>query len=107
MDHVSILLDIKEQIGALNANMMDARNSRTRMENNINELKGDIAQIKPVVAIVAKMEPEHNDLMRFRDRVGGYVWLGGVIAMGAIYLLWHGLMFFSDSIKTWLGRLFH
>lgn len=102
-DHVSILLDIKEQIGALNANMMDARRSRERMEESLDEVKATIAEIKPVVAVVAKIEPEHDDLMKFKDRIGGYVWFGGAIAMGALYLLWHGLMYFSDVIKKALG----
>lgn len=102
-DHVSILLDIKSEVGALNARMMDAARSRERMENNINELKETVAEIKPVVAIVKEMKPEHDDLMKFRDRIGGYVWFGGTIAMGALYLLWHGLVYFSDAIKKALG----
>ncbi len=106
-DHVSILLDIKSEVGALNARMMDAAHSRQRMENAIDELKENIAEIKPVVQVVAVMKPEHDDLMRFRDRVGGYVWFGGAIAAGALYLLWHGLMYFSDNIKSGLGKLFH
>ncbi len=106
-DNITILLDLKEQIGALNANMAEARHSRQRMEDHIKEMKESISEIKPVVAVVAGMKPEHDDLMKFRDRVGGYVWLGGAIAAGALYLLWHGIMFFSDSIKSALGRLFH
>ena len=102
-DNVTILLDLKEQIGALNANMMDARRSRERMEKSLDEVKETISEIKPVVAVVAVMKPEHDDLMKFRDRVGGYVWFGGAIAMGALYLLWHGLLYFSDAIKKALG----
>ena len=106
-DHVSILLDIKSEVGALNARMMDAAHSRQRMETSISELKDTVSEIKPVVQVVKDMKPEHDDLMKFRDRVGGYVWLAGSLAAGALYLLWHGLVYFSDSIKAAIGRLFH
>lgn len=106
-DHVSILLDIKSEVGALNARMMEASHSRQRMETSIDQLKNTVDEIKPVVAVVATMKPEHDDLMKFRDRIGGYVWFGGAMAAGALYLLWHGIMFFSDNIKAALGRLLH
>lgn len=106
-ENLSVLLDLKEQIGALNANMQEARHSRERMERGIEELRSTVACIKPVVDVVAEMKPEHDDLVKFRDRVGGYLWMGGAIAAGAMYLLWHGLTFFSDNIKAALGRMFH
>ncbi len=106
-DHVSILLDIKSEVGALNARMLDAAHSRQRMETNIDELKEAISDIKPVVAVVAQIKPEHDDLMRFRDRIGGYVWLGGAIAAGAFWLLWQGVMFFAEQFKTGAGKLIH
>lgn len=106
-EYISILLDIKSEVGSLNGRMMEATNSRQRMEKHIEELKDSVAEINPVVKIVATMKPEHDDLMKFRDRVGGYVWFGGAIAAGALYLLWHGLVYFSDSIKAALGRMFH
>jgi len=106
-DHVSILLDIKTEIGALNARMMDAAHSRQRMETSIDELKETVAEIKPVVAVVAAMKPEHDDLMKFKDRIGGYVWFGGAIAAGALWLLWQGIVFFSDNIRAGLTRFFH
>ncbi len=104
---VSILLDLKEQVGALNANMMEARNSRERMEKSLDEVKATVAEIKPVVAVVAKMKPEHDDLIKFKDRMGAYMWLGGAVASAVLLLLWHGLGYFSGNIKTALGRLFH
>jgi hypothetical protein len=106
-NYVSILLDIKEEVGSLNARMMEATHSRERMERHITELKDSVFEIKPVVQVVATMKPEHDDLMKFRDRVGGYVWLAGVMATGALYLLWHGLSFFSENIKSAFGRIFH
>lgn len=106
-EYISILLDIKSEVGSLNGRMMEATHSRQRMEKHIEDMKESIGEIKPVVDVVAKIKPEHEDLMKFKDRIGGYVWLGGALAMGALYLLWHGLMFFSDNIKAALGRLFH
>jgi len=99
-EYISILLDIKSEVGSLNGRMMDAAHSRQRMESHIEELKESVAEIKPVVQVVAKMKPEHEDLMKFRDRIGGYVWFAGAIATGALYLLWQGLSFFSDKIKA-------
>ncbi len=106
-DHVSILLDIKSEVGALNARMMDAAHSRQRMEVAIDELKVTVGDIKPVVSVVAQIKPEHEELMAFKDRIGSYVWLGGAIAAGAFWLLWQGIVFFSDSVKAGLGRFFH
>ncbi len=106
-EYISILLDIKQEVGSLNGRMIDAMHSRKRMETHIEELKESVGEIRPVVQVVATMKPEHDDLMRFRDRVGGYVWVAGTIAAGAVYLLWHGLSFFSDNIKAALSKLFH
>ncbi len=106
-EYISILLDIKQEVGSLNGRMMEAMHSRQRMETHIEELKDSVAEIKPVVQVVAKIKPEHEDLLKFRDRFGGYVWFAGAIASGALYLLWHGLAFFSENIKAALGRLFH
>jgi hypothetical protein len=106
-DYVSILLDIKSEVGSLNARLLDAAQSRQRMESSIKELTETVGEIKPVVAIVAGIKPEHDDLMKFKARIGSYIWLGGSIAMGAVYVLWQGLMFFSDNVKAGLGRMFH
>jgi hypothetical protein len=106
-DHVSILLDIKSEIGSLSARMMDASRSRERMEKSIEEVKASVADIKPVVAVVADMKPEHDDLMKFKDRIGGYVWFGGAVAAGALWLLWQGVVFFSDNIRAGVARFFH
>jgi intein-encoded DNA endonuclease-like protein len=106
-NHVSILLDIKTEIGALSARMMDAAHSRQRMEASIDELKHTVSEIKPVVAVVAEMRPDVEDLKKFKNRIGSYLWVGGTIATGALYLLWQGILYFSDNIKAALGRLFH
>ena len=101
-NHVSILLDIKEQIGVLNARVMDAAHSRQRLEEGLNAIKEDVAQIKPVVQSVAIIEPQVKELMDFKTRIGAYVWLGGTLAAGAAYLLWQGVVYFSAEIKAWL-----
>lgn len=106
-DHVSILLDIKTEIGALNANMTEAMHSRRRLEQGVEEMKSTIAEIKPVVVAVAEMRPEVDDLMRFKQRIGSYIWLGGSIAAGAVYILWQGVQFFSENLKSGVGKIFH
>lgn len=106
-EHISILLDIKSDIGALNARMLEASHSRQRMENSIDQLKSTVDDIKPVVAVVSEMKPEVEDLKNFKNRIGSYLWVGGTIATGALYLLWQGVVYFSDNIKTAIGRLFH
>jgi hypothetical protein len=106
-EYISILLDIKSEVGSLNGRMMEATHSRQRMEKHIEELKESVAEIKPVVKVVATMKPEHDGLMKLRDRLGAYVWVAGGFASVVLYLLWQGLMYFSESIKSALGRLFH
>ena len=102
-DHVSILLDIKSEVGALNARMLDAARSRERMENNINELKGTVSEIAPVVAVVAEIRPQVKELMDFKVRIGAYIVAAGVLWSAAVWLLWQGIAFFSDIIKAKLG----
>lgn len=107
VDHVTILLDIKSEVGALNAQMQQAVHSRQRLESGMDELKNTVAEIKPVVAVVATMKPDVEDLKKFKERIGFYIWLGGAMAAGALYLLWQGILFFSDAIKSGVGKIFH
>ncbi len=92
-DHVGILLDIKENIGALNAQMMEAARSRQRLEERQIELSNTIA---PLVATVADMKPKVENLTALQQKFGGVVltlsvcW--GLICGGAVY--------FSDAIKA-------
>lgn len=103
-DRLSILLDIKEQIGALNANMMDARNSRTRMEKSIDELK---EKITPAVSGMADLTDRVEKLETFEKRISKYIWAGGLMATAILMFLWKGIELFASDLKAWLGRLFH
>ena len=100
--YVGILLDIKEQIGVLNARVSDAAHSRQRLEEGISALKDDVAEIKPVIKSVAVLEPKVKELMDFKTRIGAYVWLGGTLVAGVCYLLWQGVVYFSAEIKAWI-----
>ncbi len=87
--------------------MMEARHSRERMEKSLDEVKECVAEIKPVVTVVAEMRPQVKELMEFKMRIGAYVVVAGTMVSGAAYLLWQGLAYFSDHLKMTLGRLFH
>ena len=100
--YVSILLDIKQEIGVLNAQVMEAARSRQRLEDGLIALKDDVAEIKPVIKSVAVLEPKVKELMDFKTRIGAYVWLGGTLVAGAVYLLWQGVVYFSAEIKAWI-----
>lgn len=106
-DYLSILLDIKQEIGSLNARMIEASHSRGRIEQSQNEMSKDIANIKPVVAVVAEMKPQVKELMEFKMRIGAYIVAAGALASGAMYLLWQGLTYFSAEIRSSVGRLLH
>lgn len=106
-DYLTILLDIKQDIGALNAKMIEAGHSRVRIEESQKEMKRDIQNIKPVVAVVAEMKPQVKELMEFKMRIGAYIVAAGALASGAMYLLWQGLTYFSAEIRASVGRLLH
>lgn len=106
-DHLSILLDIKQEIGALNAKMIEAGHSRVRIEESQKEMSKEIQNIKPVVAVVAEMKPQVKELMEFKMRIGAYIVAAGALASGAMYLLWQGLTYFSAEIRSSIGRLMH
>lgn len=67
----TILLDIYERLGAIET-----------------ELK----QIK-------KLEDEVADLKEFKSRIGAYIWLGGSVASGVLFLLYNGLKY---AVDKWL-----
>lgn len=106
-EYLSILLDIKEEIGSLNARMIEASHSRQRIEASQAEMRAEIHEIKPVVAVVADMKPQVKELMEFKMRIGAYIVAAGALASGALYLIWQGLGYFSAEIKSGLTRLFH
>jgi len=64
----TILLDIYERLGAIEA----------KLEN------------------VERHEPRIVSLEKFEGRVGAYIWLGGSIASGVLFFLWEGLKYGAD-----------
>lgn len=106
-DYLTILLDIKQEIGALNSKMIEAFHSRVRIEESQKEMVRDIQSMKPVVADVKEMKPQVRELMEFKMRIGAYIVAAGALASGAMYLLWQGLTYFSAEIRTSIGKLIH
>ncbi len=106
-EYVSILLDIKSEVGALNARMMDASHSRERMEKSLDEVKETVAEIKPVMLDVALLKTRVTNLEKFEGNVSRYIWAGGVVVSAFLFFLWKGLDLFATDIKAWLGRMFH
>ena len=103
-DHISILLDIKTEIGAINSRLDSGQDQRNRLERGQIEIRERIDIIHPVVAVVADLKPKVDEFDKFRLRVGAYVWLGGILVVGVVTFLWHSLSFFGAEIKA---RLFH
>lgn len=79
----TILLDIYEKLGSVDAKLTEMTKQHDEMSKNVAELQ------------------------TFKARIGAYIWLGGTIAAGACVLLWNGLQYFSAEIRGALGRLFH
>ena len=73
----TILLDIYERLGAI--------------ENELKSINEDHGETKS----------ELKDLKEFKSRVGAYIWMGGSIASGALFLLYNGLKYAADR---WLGH---
>ena len=100
IDHVAILLEIKKDIGALDARVTSATEiateSRARLEASLTTA---LADIKPRVD---DLEKSTEDLIQFKARVGAYLWLAGSVISGALFLVWQGISFFGDAIRRWL-----
>ena len=65
----TILLDIYERLGAIEAKL----------------------------EAVEKHEPRIVNLERFEGRVAAYIWLGGSIASGVLFFLWEGIKYGLDK----------
>ena len=68
----TILLDIYERLGAI--------------ENQLKSINKDHEETKA----------ELKDLKEFKSRLGAYIWVGGSIASGALFLLYNGLKYAAD-----------
>jgi hypothetical protein len=68
----SILLDIYERLGTIEQ------------------------QLRTLTSDHDDMEEELEDLKQFKSKVGAYIWLGGSIASGVLFLLWQGIKYAAD-----------
>jgi len=57
--------------------------------------------IEAKLEAVEKHEPRIVKLERFEGRVGAYIWLGGSVASGVLFLLWEGIKYGMDQ---WFHR---
>lgn len=80
----TILLDIYERLGAIET-----------------ELKSINKDHDKVVAAVAKLDADVDDLKDFKKRIAAYIWLGGSIASGVLFFLWKGLEW---GLSHWMPR---
>ena len=63
----TILLDIYERLGAIEAELKNVNKSHDEMADEVKDLK------------------------EFKNRVAAYIWLGGSIASGVLFFLWKGI----------------
>lgn len=56
-----------------------------------------LGKIENQLEHIEKLEEKVEDLQQFKSRVGAYIWLGGSIASGALFLLWEGLKYGADK----------
>jgi hypothetical protein len=68
-DQTTILLDIYERLGKIEAKLEATDGHESRIQN----------------------------LEKFEGRVGAYIWLGGSIASGVLFFLWEGIRYGLDK----------
>lgn len=99
---ISILLDIKEDIGKLTGQMQDVKIELLSAAKHRQELADSSSAaretLQPLVKTVANLEIDVSGLKKFESRVGAYIWLGGSIASGVLFLLWEGLRYGVDRL---------
>jgi hypothetical protein len=83
----SILLDIYERLGAIETKLEHA----TKHDDKSVERHD-------------KLEERVDSLEKFEAKVGAYIWIGGSVVSGALFLLWEGLTYLIPWIKTLLSR---
>lgn len=105
-DHVSILLDIKEQIGAMGAQLHEAARTRERLEDGVRGIYGKIAALdQRTGAIEAKADgvaetltPLVTDVAKLKMLTGKFTALWGA---GFAVVIW-ALSYFSTEIHAFL-----
>lgn len=100
--NVSILLDIKEQIGALGAQMHEAARTRERLEDGVRGLYKKIDFLEAAQATASKETAGiKDDVAKLKLLTGKFTAIWGA---GFAVLAW-ALSYFSTEIHTWIfGR---
>lgn len=70
----TILLDIYERLGAIETQLKSLNEGHKEMDGELTKLK------------------------EFKGRVGAYIWLGGILATGALSLLVEGVKYIMHTV---------
>lgn len=113
-DHVSILLDIKEQIGAMGAQLHEAARTRERLEDGVRGLYQTIETVNQRAALMEAKQVEINagvaainkdlretikpDVAKLKLLTGKFTAIWGA---GFAVIAW-ALSYFSTEIHNWL-----
>lgn len=109
--YLAILLDIKEQNGALGAQMHEAARTRERLEERLKEVgqkldmvdhRTDIIEARQaeIVEVTAEIKPMKKDVEKLKLLTGKFtaIWGAGFAVIG-----W-ALSYFSNEIHSWLFK---
>lgn len=113
-DDTGILLDIYERLGAIETHLKFGTEKQSELKQSVDTIdyrtdviETDIDKIKAVITDVADIKKDVTDLKTFRGRIGAMVGVGTAIMMGALYLIWEGIKFFSTDVRAFVSRLWH
>ena len=91
-DHTSILLDIFERLGCIEATL-----------KNIQRVEEKLEKLESKLVIVSDRT---SKLETFEGRIASYIWLGGAVASGVLFFLWEGIKYLFPA-KDLMNKLFH
>lgn len=110
---LTLLLDIKEQNGAMGAQLIEAAHARTRMEDELRTLNAKVEKIEPVVQTVADMKVANKDvkddvdeLMGIKNRAAAIIVVATAVLTAAFALIFAGIKAFLPELKALFARLF-
>ena len=113
-DDTGILLDIYERLGAIETHLKFGTETHKELKQSIDTIdyrtdviETDIDKIKLIVGDVSDLKTDVAELKLFRGRIGAMVGVATAVMMGAFYLIWEGIKFFSSDVKALLSRLWH
>lgn len=95
--HISILLDIKQEIGSLVARMDDAAASTLRLEEGQQGFRDSLQPVNILAASVSEMKPQVTELMEFKSRVSLYLWGASAFISGLLFFVWEGIKYALDK----------